>query len=99
MSCSVCEGYSSHNCPCCSEGIRMVKCPDCHGTGKTPYLAYDMLKNEVVEVTESAWIAMHEEDIAELLTARGKKQNYFRYEKGGATCKTCHGCGLIPEDY
>lgn len=40
-----------------------------------------------------------DEDEAMLLTARGKKQNYCRYEEGGFICRTCYGDGKIPEDY
>lgn len=100
MSCSVCQGYSSEKCPCCSEGVKSVVCPDCHGTGKTPYLAWNLDTKKVEEVTKSAWIIMPEdEDEAMLLTARGKKQNYCRYEEGGFVCRTCYGDGKIPEDY
>lgn len=95
--CTVCEGYSSTKCPCCGEGVETAICPDCHGTGKTPYLAVNLVTKEIEEVTESAWLIMPEdEDEAALLTARGKKQNYCRCEKGGSICRTCYGHGKYP---
>lgn len=33
MSCSVCAGYSSENCPCCSEDLDVIECPECEGLG------------------------------------------------------------------
>lgn len=34
MSCSVCEGYSSYNCPCCGPQIEKIVCPECDGSGE-----------------------------------------------------------------
>lgn len=100
MSCSVCQGYSSDKCPVCNEGVRSVECPDCHGTGKTPWLAWNMNECRIEEVTKETWMTLPEdEEEADLLTIRGKRQRYCRYEEGGYVCRTCNGDGRLPEDY
>ena len=96
MSCSVCQGYDSHHCPCCGDGIDTIECPDCHGTGREPWRAINLDTLEIVEVTHNAWILLPEdEDDATLMTLRGKKQNFCRYSEGGGKCMTCYGDGKI----
>lgn len=93
MSCSVFAGYSDYNCPCCGESVRMVTCPDCQGSGYTPYLAFDILTRKNVPVTELAYrILPDDEDIADSLGMRFCKQEID-------ICPTCRGEGEIPEDY
>lgn len=89
MSCSVCAGYSSHNCPCCGED-RMTSCPDCNGTGLAPYMAFDIIDRKFVEVTELAWLILPaDEDEAE--------EHTMRYCKADIqACRTCGGVGEIP---
>ena len=33
MSCSVCQGFSSEKCPCCSDDLEVIDCPECDGMG------------------------------------------------------------------
>lgn len=95
MSCSVCAGYSDHNCPCCGEEARMVECPDCGGMGTLPYLAFDMRTGTTYPVTEAAWMTLPEDkDEAEYM-----RKHTYKYGDGGCECPTCHGEGEILEDY
>ena len=93
MSCAVCAGHSSYNCPCCGEDVRMIECPDCNGTGHTPFMAFDIIKRIDVPVTELAYLILPDDE---------DEANYFRkrYCKQELdTCPTCRGLGEIPEDY
>lgn len=93
MSCSVCAGYSSHDCPCCGEDVRMITCPDCNGTGYASHRALNIHTRAEVEVTAMCWIFLPDnEDIA---AQRG--ENYCRMPK--EKCPTCKGEGEIPENY
>lgn len=99
MSCPVCAGHDSAKCPCCGEGLKMAECPDCHGTGKTPWTALNLDTKEIVKVTETAWRMLPEdEDMARHLAAQGKRQNFIQYEEGGFRCPTCYGDGVIEEE-
>lgn len=93
MSCSVCEGHDSYNCPCCGRQVRT--CPECGGTGKTPYLAYDLRTNRVSEVPEIVWLTLPEDEDE----ARRTNRHTFQFEDGGDRCPACHGDGTVPEDY
>lgn len=95
MSCSVCAGYSSHNCPVCGEEVRMVECPDCGGMGRLPYLAYDMRTGRVLPVTETTWVMLPEDKTE----AESRRMHSFKYGDGGCECPTCKGMGEIPEEY
>lgn len=95
MSCSVCQGYNSDKCPCCGEGVRSVECPDCHGTGRVPYLALNILSNKTIEVSEKEWKALPDDEYIAL----AKGIELVQYEEGGFVCRTCYGDGKIPEDY
>ena len=93
MSCSVCAGYSSYNCPCCGEEVRMITCPDCQGTGYTPHRALNIHTREDVKVTAVCWdLLPNNEDIA-----AQKGENYCKLPR--ECCPTCKGDGEIPEDY
>lgn len=93
MSCSVCAGYSSYNCPCCSEEVKMVECPDCQGSGYTPYKALDIRTRKEIPVTELAYAILPEnEDIAQY-----KGMRYCKMDID--ICPTCRGEGEIPEYY
>lgn len=92
MSCSVCQGYSSDKCPCCSDGARLIKCPDCNGTGKTPYIARNLATNKTKEVSKDEWENLPEE-------TNEIDDRWVRHEEGGDRCPTCYGDGVIPEDY
>lgn len=93
MSCSVCAGYSSYNCPCCGEEVVMVDCPDCKGTGFAPYKAFHIHRREEVEVTELCWTLLPEDEDA----AFDLGENYCQMPR--ETCRTCKGEGEIPESH
>lgn len=93
MSCSVCAGHDSYNCPCCGEPVRMITCPDCEGSGYTPPMAFDIKHRRFVKVTEQAYnILPPDEDTADYMGMR-----YCKCEV--EICPTCRGDGKIPEDY
>lgn len=93
MSCSVCAGYSSYNCPCCGEPVRMMTCPDCKGSGMEAYKAYHIHRHITTDVTKICYdILPKDEDDA---IARG--ENWCRWPR--ERCHTCKGEGEIPEDY
>lgn len=87
--CSICEGHSSYNCPCCGEGV-MVECPDCGGTGEGDWMVFDINLRKEVSVTESVY--RHAADSEDEAVEKGKK-----YCKVSCTCMTCQGEGYIPE--
>ena len=89
MSCSVCQGYDSDKCPHCSEGVRFDICPDCNGTGRAPYTAYNEDTDESKIVTMAEWYALPSDS----------EHGWHRFDEGGHYCSTCHGDGKIPEDY
>lgn len=91
MSCPVCAGHDTYNCPCCSEEVRMIDCPDCNGTGYGDWKVWDIIKREEVSCTETdyRYSARTEDEAIE----RGQ-----RYCRLSCTCKTCRGEGMIPED-
>lgn len=93
MSCSVCAGYISYNCPCCSDDVKMVACPDCQGSGYTPYKALDIITRKEVPVTEIAYMMLPiDED-----TAAHYGMRYCKMEID--VCPTCRGSGEVPESY
>lgn len=96
MSCFACEGHTVTYCPVCGHGeLPMKECPDCHGTGKTAYMAYDMRTNDSYEVEEIVWLTLPES----FEEAMMKGKNVFRDDEGGDRCPTCGGEGeIIDED-
>ena len=91
MSCAVCAGYSSYNCPCCSEDVVMVDCPDC--ANGVVYYAFNIKTRKDVRVTEIAYMLLpFDEDCAEF-----ERQNYCQGDI--RICPTCKGEGEIPEEY
>ena len=88
MSCSVCAGYSSYNCPCCGGYTETIDCPDCGGTGEGNYTVWDVHNRREVSCTRLAYLlcADTEDDALE----RGQ-----RYCKLSCVCKTCNGEGTI----
>lgn len=91
MSCSVCQGYDSHKCPCCGDGLEVVGCPNCNGTGNADWMVFDIKERVAVPCIESAYLyAAEDEDEAEYL---GK-----RYCKLSCECQTCKGEGLVYQD-
>lgn len=92
MSCSVCAGYSSDNCPCCSDNARMIDCPDCEGSGGL-YYAFHIVERRFEKVNEYAYacLPIDEDD------ALNCRQNWCQGHID--KCPTCNGEGEIPEDY
>ena len=90
MSCPVCEGYSSANCPCCSDDVEMVRCPDCLEDGVI-YLAFDLILRKEYRVSKH--IALPEDEDAAIAEAKSECRSDI------VTCTTCRGEGEIPEDY
>lgn len=85
MSCSVCRGHDSRNCPCC--GGSSV-CPECGGTGKA-FTAYDMEKDAIIKVSEDEYRMLPEdEDEANELGVR-----YYREDI--IDCEMCDGEGYM----
>ena len=88
MSCSVCLGYSSANCPCCGAQYEVIDCPDCKGTGEHDYTVWDVHLGLEVSCTKLAYLsAAGDED-----TALERGQRYCKYS---CVCKTCNGEGTI----
>ena len=91
MSCSVCAGHSSYNCPCCGESTRMMSCPDCEDGFE--YWSFNIKARKFVRVTQLAFslLPFDEDD------AKDENKNYCQgyIEK----CSTCKGEGEIPKDY
>ena len=88
MSCSVCLGYDSYNCPCCGEK-HTETCPDCQGSGYSAYMAYDLVTGKDVPVTKQAYdILPIDEDTAKQLKMRFCKQEI-------QICSRCNGLGEI----
>ena len=93
MSCSVCAGYSSQNCPCCGGDYRMVTCPDCNGTGRGPYMLQNIrTRGIIVTDFDHYYLFPRDEEMA-----RMRGENVCRLPRG--LCRTCHGDGEIPEEY
>ena len=91
MSCNVCRGYDSHDCPVCGIESSVERCPVCSGTGIDQRLAFNIKSREFVKVTEIAWLMLPKtEDEAE---ARG--QNYCRAEDN---CPFCKGLGEVRKE-
>lgn len=91
MSCSVCLGYDSYNCPCCGEK-HTTTCPDCQGSGYTPYLAFDIRTRRDIPVTKAAYDLLSiDEDAAHTLGMRYCKQEI-------EICPTCYGSGEVQID-
>ena len=91
MSCSVCAGYSSYNCPCCGEELRMVECPDCEAG--VQFFSFNIKTRQFVKVTKVAFqILPFDED-----DARHERKTYCQGDI--RKCETCNGEGMIPEEY
>lgn len=84
MSCSVCAGYDSYNCPCCSEEPKMIPCPACDD-GYAYYAKVVGDTKAKVRMTKIAYmiIPYDEED------ARMLGQRY--YQGDIEECPTCKG--------
>ena len=69
----------------------MIVCPDCQGSGYTPYKALDIITRKEVAVTELAWrILPDDENEAE---SRGMRYCKVEIE----VCRTCNGAGEIED--
>ena len=90
MSCNVCAGYDSTNCPVCGEE-RIVTCPVCEGTGINQRLAFNIHTRQSVKVTEIAWLFLPKTEEE----AEAKGQNYCRSEEN---CPACKGLGEVRKE-
>lgn len=91
MSCSVCAGHDSSNCPCCGESYSIVKCPECGGDGIDHRLAFDIRTREEIAIEPLTYLALpKDEDDAE-----AKRWNYCRSDKN---CPFCKGIGEVYQD-
>ena len=91
MSCSVCAGHSSYNCPCCSEELRMTECPECGGKGYI-YHSFNIKTRELARTTEEAFqILPFDED-----DAKDERKTFCQGDID--VCPVCGGEGEIPED-
>ena len=89
MSCEVCAGYSTYNCPVCGEQARMMTCPDCNGTGEGDWKVFDVVKRMVINCPKLAYdLAPDSEDKA---IEMGK-----RFCRESNICQTCKGVGELP---
>ena len=71
----------------------MIVCPDCQGSGYTPYMAFDIKTRKFTLVSELAYdILPIDEDEAKSMGMRFCKVEI-------EICRTCGGSGEIPEDY
>lgn len=82
MSCSVCAGYSSYNCPCCSEEPAPVPCPDC----SDGYAYYAGIVGSVgrTRVTKLAYMMLPYDEV----DARAMKNKYYQGD-----IEECPRCG------
>lgn len=71
----------------------MITCPDCQGSGYTPYMAYDIKTKKDIPVTELAYSILP----ADENEADSKGMRFCKVEIN--ICQTCKGLGEIPEDY
>lgn len=91
MSCAVCRGYDSQNCPVCSEPVEVVTCQECGGTGLNQRLAFNIRTRLFVEVTPLTWQMLPSSE--ERAEAMG--WNYCRAEDD---CPYCKGFGEVHRD-
>lgn len=91
MSCAVCLGYDSQNCPVCSEPVEVVTCQECGGTGLNQRLAFNIRTRLFVEVTPLTWQMLPSTE--ERAEAMG--WNYCRAEDD---CPYCKGFGELHRD-
>lgn len=89
MSCVVCAGYLTYNCPVCGGGVTMVECKDCEDGME--YWAFNIKTRNFVRVTALAYqILPFDEDDAE-----NDGKVYCQGEI--RPCATCHGECEIPQ--
>ena len=69
----------------------MITCPDCQGSGYTPYKALDIITRNEVAVTELAWRILPDDENE----AESKRMRYCKMDI--EICPTCGGEGEIPE--
>ena len=91
MSCSVCAGYDSYNCPCCGKEVSMTVCPECHGTGWEDYSLLQIHTRGIIKVSREQWVRYPADEDE----AFDKGENLCRMPR--ERCGRCHGEGEIPE--
>ena len=89
MSCDVCRGTNSRNCPVCGEQPEMIFCPECRGLGLKKCYAMSMRTGTEIEVTAETYMGIPEtEDEARM---NGRK--YYRSD--AEECEFCGGTGEV----
>lgn len=93
MSCVVCAGHDTYNCPVCSEAFDVVTCPECGGFGETDFLAFNIETRKFVRVSAYTFHSLYkDEDVARF--------NHQHYCQGDATeCRLCGGKGEVYQDH
>jgi len=91
MSCSVCAGHDTYNCPCCGDELSVATCPECGGDGIDHRLAFNIVTREFVKVEPITWQVLPKtEDEAEAM-----RWNYCQAEEN---CPFCKGLGEVYQD-
>lgn len=91
MACDCCMGINSDQCPVCGHQTPREECPECKGVGKI-YVAYDILKDNEVEVTKIAYELLPQNEV--MAEAMGKRYCQGYIEK----CQNCCGYGYVEAD-
>jgi hypothetical protein len=91
MSCNVCRGYDSHDCPVCGIDSTIEKCPECEGTGVNHRLAFNIKTRQFVEVNPLTWMLLPVTEEQ----AEAKDWNFCRAEEN---CPYCKGLGEVNRD-
>lgn len=92
MSCSVCAGHDTYCCPCCSEELDVVACPECGGEGYTDFKAFNIKTRKFVDVTPETYCALPDDENVALANGRN-------YCQGDAKeCRFCGGRGEVYQD-
>lgn len=89
MACDVCKGINTKDCPVCGTPPRWMECPECGGYGMTDCTAWNIMTEEVVDVTPTAFMMLPDTEEE----ARRKRQNYCKNDCG--ECQLCGGKGRI----
>ena len=93
MSCDVCRGTNSSECPVCGrERWERVTCPKCEGIGLERCWAMSMRTGDEIEVSVGTYLALAED----MLEAKAKGEHYYRCDAD--ECELCGGRGEVMTD-
>jgi DnaJ-class molecular chaperone len=71
----------------------MMTCPDCKGTGLTPFRLFNIKTRGVIEVSANMYYSYPKDEDGAV------EKGEFLCRIPREECPTCHGEGEIPEDY